>query len=320
MSRVAIVGHRGQDGSYLTEQCLAKGHTVLGIDRGACEVIDGSSRAALPALDIHREDAVRTWVNEHTPDYLFFLAAHHHASDQGREGTGELFERSFRTHVLSWVYWLEAVRVHAPSCRASYAASSRVFGSAAEGTRQSEDTPFQPRCAYGITKVAGVEAGRTLREEHGLFVSHAFLYNHESERRTAAFLSKRLCIAAARAKRGMARTEKVGDLSATVDWGYAPDTTDALWRSLQLEAPRDFVVATGLLHTVADFAGAAFGAVGLDYREFVHEDPSRSFTKQPRRVGDASRLQSMTGWRPTVTFEEMVQRMVFSVTEEEMSA
>jgi GDPmannose 4,6-dehydratase len=318
MSRVAIFGHRGQDGSFLTEQCLAKKHEVLGVDRDASERIDAHSTTSLAPLDIYDEPAVRAWVAEHKPDYAFYLVAHHHASDQGRESAGDLYAKSFQTHVLAWVYLLEALRMHAPKCRTAYAGSSRVFGSAPEGSLQDEQTRFEPRCAYGITKVAGIEAGRVMREQHGMFVSHAFLYNHESERRTAAFLSKRLCIAAARAKRGIGKIEMVGDLSAVVDWGYAPDVTDALWRMVNTAEPQDFVVATGVAHTVRDFAEAAFDACGLDWREHVKEDASRTFTRQPRRIGNASALRETTGWQPSVTFAEMIARMVAGVTEAEL--
>jgi GDPmannose 4,6-dehydratase len=327
MSLVAVFGHRGQDGSYLTEQCLAKGHEVLGVDRGVTEWIRASGTSPLASLDIHDAHAVDSWVATHKPDYAFYLVAHHHASDQGREDLADLFAKSFNTHVLAWVHLLEALRTHAPACHTVYAGSSRVFGSAPEGALQDEHTRFEPRCAYGITKVAGIEAGRMMREQHGMFVSHAFLYNHESERRTPAFLSKRLCIAAARAKRGVTkgeaphdrRVETVGDLSALVDWGYAPDTTDAMWRMATAEQARDFVVATGIPHTVQDFAQTAFDAVGLDWRDYVKEDTSRTFTRQPRRVGSARALTESTGWKPSVTFAEMIARMVERVSDAELT-
>lgn len=322
---VAILGHRGQDGTFLTTQCRAHGCTVVGVDRAGGEVLPPSSQASaeirtFTPLDLGSSDAVAAFIETYRPDFLFYLVAHHHSSDEKREGVSDLFAKSFAMHVMGWLHVLEGIKLHAPACRSVYAASSRVFGGVAFGERQNESTRFEPRCAYGITKVAGVELGRTYREQHGLHVSHAFLYNHESELRTPKFLSQRLCHAAVRAasRVGSERAafkEVVADLSAVTDWGYAPDYVDAMWRMAQVPESSDYVVATGEPHTVADFAREAFAAVGLDYSDHVVEDRSRAFTAQPRRIGDATRLRDKTGWRPSLGFAGLVKRMVQSVQE-----
>ena len=321
MKTVAILGHRGQDGTFLTAQCRALGHTVVGVDREGGEVLppnqEGSARGAdgFGPLDLGNGAEVAAFLQRYRPDFLFYLVAHHHSSDERREGVSELLGKSFATHVMGWLNVLEEMKGHAPSCRAVYAASSRVFGGVAEGCRQDELTKFEPRCVYGITKVAGVETGRMYREQHGLHVSHAFLYNHESELRTPKFLSQRLCLAAVAAADSkdagrVATREVVADLSAVTDWGYAPDYVDAMWRMAGLPESSDFIVASGEAHTVADFASEAFAAVGLDYRDHVVEDKSRAFTAQPRRVGDATKLRQKTGWTPSLSFSGLVKRMV----------
>jgi GDPmannose 4,6-dehydratase len=196
-----------------------------------------------------------------------------------------------------------------PQTRLFYAASSHIFGTP-ESDRQNEETPLRPNSAYGISKAAGLQCCQLYRRQKGIFASTGILFNHESPLRKPSFLSQKIVHGALRAERDPAYKLVLGDLEARVDWGYAPDYVDAMYRILQLPEASDFVVASGELHTVREFAQAAFGAVGLDWRRHVETD-ARLLNKisHPLR-GDSGKLRSATGWTPTVSFVELVTGLV----------
>ena len=301
MKRALVVGAAGQDGRILTEQLLARGVEVVGIDRGVGEI------------DLLDRRVVDAFIARTRADAIFYLAALHHSSEDAHEtDLADLLRQSTAVHVDAWVNVLEAARRHTPAARLFYAASSHVFGAPARAV-QDEATPFAPDSAYGITKAAGVHIARFFRAR-GLYVSSGILYNHESPLRPARFVSQRIAqgavLAAAAIEHGRAYTLELGSLSAVVDWGWAADTTDAMQRMLTGENANDYVVATGVPHTVADFCAAAFGAVGLDYRSYVTERPGRVTKQLAGLVGDSTRLREATGWAPTISFEDMVKRLV----------
>jgi GDPmannose 4,6-dehydratase len=309
VKRALVFGSAGQDGRILTQQLLSRGVAVAGIDRGLATLHGG----ALPQTDVLKPAELDRLLGAFVPDAVFYLAAFHHSSQDNFESNlGELFRLSFSIHVDGWVNVLEALRKHAPAAHVFYAASSHVFGIPPTPV-QNELTPFAPDNAYGITKAAGVETARFFRAR-GQHVSCGILYNHESAFRLPQFVSQRIvqgAIAAAEAKRkGEPFTLELGSFSAIVDWGYAPDYTDAMTRIVGHEAPGDYVVATGVPHTVADFCAAAFQAVGLDWRAHVTERAGRVTKQLAPLVGDASRLRQTTGWAPTVPFEKMVPLLV----------
>ncbi len=312
MARALIVGSAGQDGRILSEQLREGGRDVIGLDRGVLTSTDAS--LALPAsVDLGVRADVEALIAAAMPDEIYYLAAFHHSSEDAFEtDLADLFRQSVAVHVDGWVNVLEAARTRSPRTRLFYAASSHVFGSPAEPV-QNEATPFAPEGAYGITKAAGVGIARFFRAR-GLHVSCGILYNHESPLRPARFVSQRIAIgavtAAAAARAGKPYTLELGSLSATVDWSWAADTTDAMSRIVRAPAPDDYVVASGIPHTVGDFCDAAFRAVGLDYRSYVTERPGRVTKRLAPLVGDAQKLRSATGWAPTVSFEEMVRRLV----------
>lgn len=308
MKRALVVGSAGQDGGYLCEQLAAKGVEVRGVDRGTT-----------PACDILDAGAVQALVREVAPDAAFFLAAHHHSSEDVAGALAEEVLRAQAVHVTAWVHLLDALERHAPKARAFYAASSHVFGEPPTPV-QDESTPFAPRTTYAVTKAAGVQVGRLYRAR-GLHVSAGILYNHESPRRGAAFVSQRIARGAVAAERaaaaGQAFTLELGNLSAVVDWGYAPDFTDAMQRIVAHPEPQDWVVATGEPHTPADFCRLAFEAVGLDWQRYVVERPGRMTRQVPPLVGNAMRLRQLTGWKPSVSFETMVRLLVAAARNDE---
>jgi GDPmannose 4,6-dehydratase len=309
VKRVVIVGSGGQDGRILTERLLAEGHRVLGVERQRVTRRDAFDQDLPESLDVTDAAQVRDLIAAVGPDEVYYFAAYHHSSEEADDDVPALLRQSHDVHVLGPVNFLEAIRRTAPRCRTFYAASSHVFG-VPPAPVQDESTPFAPSSIYAITKTAGIHACRFYRERHQLHVSVGILYNHESRYRARKFVSQRIVQGAleAREAKRAGRTSKLvlGDLSAVVDWGYAPDYVDAAIRMVASEIPDDFVVATGIPHTVGDFAAAAFGRVGLDWRQYVEQDSARVRRQGTTLVGDSSKLRQATGWNPSVGFEEMV--------------
>lgn len=297
MKKALIVGSAGQDGTLLGGQLKDLGYDVLGVDRS------GASAGIEDAGEVER------LVTTYAPGEIYFLAAYHHSSEDPLIEPGELFERSVAVHVTALLHFLEAVRKHAPHARLFYAASSLIFGDVVE-TPQTELTPVRPTCAYGITKTAGMQMCRYYRRSHGIRASVGILYNHESPLRAEKFLSKKVVKAAWQIKRGERDKLVLGDLSAELDWGYAPDFVDAMRRIVALDAADDFIVATGERHSVRELVELAFGHVGVDWQRHVEEDRALITRPPVSRVGDASKLARATGWRPSTSFAAMVRALM----------
>lgn len=296
MKRIAVVvGSAGQDGALLSQLLEKRGYEVLGLKRGDMDIAD--------------PEAVASFVSRHKPVEIYFLAAHHHSSEDIPDGEGDLLRQSMRTHFDAPVNFLDAITTYSNESRFFYAASSHVFGSPGE-SMQTEETPLQPETAYAITKVAGMMACRYYRKMKGVFASVGILYNHESPLRSEKFVTRKIASAAARIAREGQGSIVLGDLDARIDWGYAPDYVDAMHRILRMEHPGEYIVATGEAHTVREFAEIAFRSVELDYRNYVSTRQEILLRQNPPRVGDSSRLRKETGWAPTICFEEMVRRLV----------
>ena len=312
MRNVIIVGSQGQDGRLLGERLATEGCALLGVDR------DGIRRGA-PALDpddapvdaLDRTSVDRA-VRAFAPDAVFYLAAFHHSAENACPlDDAELYLRSHDVHVRGPANFLEALRRHAPRARFFYAASSHCFGEPSTSL-QDESTPLRPICPYGISKTAGVQLCRMYRARHGLHASCGFLYNHESPLRSPSFLSAKIVRGAVEIARRQRDELILGDLSARVDWGYAPDYIDAMIRIVRLDAADDFVVASGRAHSVGDFVSIAFAHLELDWRRHVSADASLLTKSRPAAalIGDSSKLRRKTGWAPTVTFADMVRLLV----------
>jgi GDPmannose 4,6-dehydratase len=299
VKRVVVVGSEGQDGSILRDQ-LRGTAAVIGIDRGTVRAEDATWTSSVDILDY---PSISALVRSFSPDELYYLAAHHHSAEDAPEPMPALVRASLDVHVVGWTNVLEAIATLAPECRAFYASSSHVFG-APSSSVQDEETPLAPIGVYGLTKVAGMNVARIYRQR-GVFAACGILFNHESARRPAGFLSQRITSAA----RSKSRV-RLGQLDAIVDWSWADDTVRAMRAILSHDVPDDFVVATGISHTVRDFAHAAYAAVGLDSRSYVDQDESVLRKKNATLVGNSKKLRTATGWRPSVTFEEMVVKLV----------
>jgi GDPmannose 4,6-dehydratase len=312
---VLVIGSAGQDGQLLCERLQREGHLTVGVERArTVEHRAGASKAGAK-VDLRMLEQVRALVAEVRPDEIYYLAAHHHSAEDLDQNFPALLQQSHEVHVHGLVNVLEAVRSSSPRSRVFYAASSHVFGYP-ESELQSEVTPLEPRCAYGITKTTGIHTCRFYRDRQGLHVSIGILYNHESPYRARRFVSQRIANGAREAlaarRDGKPYILALGNLSAVADWGYAPDYVDAMLRIVGRDQADDFVVATGVRHTVQDFAAAAFASVGLDWREHIEEKAGIVRKDERTLIGDSTKLRRATGWAPTVDFDEMVRRLVKS--------
>jgi GDPmannose 4,6-dehydratase len=309
-----ITGITGQDGSYLAELLLEKGYKVHGIvrrvaledpDRRMWRLRNVLDRIELHSAALESFAGVFRVIAKVRPDECYHLAAQSFVSYSFEDEFGTLNTNINGTH-----HMLAAMKDQAPAGRFYFAASSEMMGKVRE-TPQTESTPFHPRSAYGISKVAGFHLTRNYREAYGLFALSGMLYNHESPRRGFEFVTRKITSHAARIKLGLAKELKLGNLDAKRDWGHARDYVRGMWLMLQQDKPEDYILATGVTHSVREFADAAFSHVGLDYRRYIVTDPA---LYRPAEVdllqGDASKARRELGWTPTVTFEELVREMV----------
>lgn len=307
MKKAIIVGCNGQDGRIAYDLLSSKNYHILGIDRG---MVKGSSRS-LP-IDVSIFDDVAGILKEFKPDEVYYFAAFHHSSeDKATEDALNLFKESYRINVLALLHFLEGMRKFSPQTRLFYAGSSLLFGDADEDI-QNESSPFKPETVYGITKLDGVLSCRYYRKSYGLFASTGIFYNHESQYRTENFISKKIIKGALDIRRGKKEKLVLGNLHAEVDWGYAPDYVDAAHRILQTDAPDEFIVATGKLHSVRDFVSITFDYLGLNWKDHVTENKTVLTRNRKTLLGNPSRLMQTTGWRPTVDFKEMIRLLLIA--------
>lgn len=299
-----ITGANGQDGRLLTRHLLARGYRVTGTSRHAKPGDRSVEGIDLRRCGLTSQDEVNDLIAEIRPDEIYNFAAF-------STGSGMFDDPVAMGDVNGQgpVRILEAIRTIAPATRFCQASSSEMFG-ARSPAPQSAETRLDPRSPYGAAKQYAHAMIDAFRDRHGIFACSAILFNHESELRPTSFVTRKITRAAARIEAGLDDHVMLGDLDARRDWGYAGDYVAAAWTMLQAERPADYVVATGHTHSVRDFARTAFDIVGLDYQQYVRLDPRFS---RPRAgvelVGDPSALKAL-GWAPSVSFHELVRRMV----------
>lgn len=310
MPTALITGITGQDGSYLAEQLLEEGWTVYGLLRRSASpnhwrIQHLRGRLRLFDGDLLDLGSLIEAVRVTKPDHVYNLAAQSAVPISWRQPvlTAEI-------NALGTTRMLEAIRLVRPQARFYQASTSEMFG-AAEEAPQTEQTPFHPRSPYGVSKVYAHQITVNYRESYGLFTVCGILFNHESERRGQAFVTRKIAMAAARIAAGQQARLKLGALDVRRDWGYAPDYTRSMTMMLSQERPRDFVIATGESHRVRDFAEQAFAYVGLDWQRVVDVDPNLLRPAEIAELrGDASAAREALGWAPTVGFSQLVERMV----------
>jgi GDPmannose 4,6-dehydratase len=309
--RTALVtGITGQDGSFLAELLLEKGYRVIGVVQGEPE---DSLEAAEHLRDhvevVHGEllesATLAELIADVRPGELYHLAAPSFVPDSWARPAATVTAITTATATL-----LEAVRDHSPRTRTFVAVSSMIFGDAA-GSPQHEDTPCRPQNPYATAKLAAHQLVGQYRDAEQLFVCSGILYNHESERRPESFVTRKITRAAAAIELGLEREVVLGDLGAIRDWSFAGDVVVGAWQMLQQDAPDDYILASGIGHTVQEFADVAFARVELNASDHIRVDPT--LVRRPERtplIGDPSRAQERLGWRARIGFEELVQRMV----------
>jgi GDPmannose 4,6-dehydratase len=305
-----ITGITGQDGSYLAELLLAKGYRVVGIVRRSSttpyeRISHLVDRVELLSADLLDQHSLVDALAACTPDEIYNLAAQSFVQTSWSQPvlTGE-FTALGVTRVL------EAMRKAAPGARFYQASSSEQFGKVVE-TPQRETTPFYPRSPYGVAKVYGHWITVNYRESFGLYAVSGILFNHESPRRGLEFVTRKISDGVARIACGLTTELRLGNLEARRDWGFAGDYVDAMWRMLQQPEPDDYVVGTGETSSVRDFCDLAFRVVGRDYRDHVVRD-ERFFrpAEVDLLVADPTKARTRLGWRPSVSFAQLVERMV----------
>jgi len=308
--RALITGLTGQDGSFLADLLLEQGYEVIGMVRPEADESLGASehlrdRVELVPGELLDPPRLRSVVASTRPDELYHLAAPSFVPDSWLRPAQTLAAIAESTATL-----LEAVREHSADTRVFVAGSGAIFGAAPESP-QHEDTPCRPENPYATAKLAAHQIVGQLRGQDGVFACSGILYNHESERRPEQFVTRKITRAAAAIKLGLEDEVVLGDTSAVRDWSFAGDMMVGAWLMLQQEEPGDYILASGVGHTVAEFAEQAFACVGLTAEDYLRFDVGLSRPPEPSpRIGDASRARERLGWQPTLTFEGLVERMV----------
>jgi len=308
--RALITGITGQDGSYLAELLREKGYEIHGLVRGSTEqrferLAGIQDELTLHAADLLDESSLFDVMRTVKPDEVYNLAAMSSVSQSWR-----LAVATAEYTAIGVTRLLEAIRDVCPEARFYQASSSEMFGRARESP-QNEDTPFYPRSPYGVAKVYGHFITVNYRESFGISACSGILFNHESPRRGSAFVTRHITRGVASIKLGLADELVLGNLDVRRDWGYAKEYVEAMWLMLQQENPEDFVIGTGVSHSVRDLVEIAFAAVGLNSEDHVRVDPELARPAEIEEVmADASKAKRVLGWEPKVTCEEVIEMMV----------
>ena len=317
MPKVALIsGITGQDGSYLAELLLDKGYNVHGIVRRVA-LEDATHRLwrlrnilkdlTLHAASLESYASLFKIVQKVKPDELYHLAAQSYVVYSFEDEFSTLNTNINGTH-----YILSAAKEFSKNLKFYFAGSSEMFGKVKQ-IPQDESTPFHPRSPYGISKTAGHYLTRNYREAYKLHASTGILFNHESPRRGYEFVSRKISFAVARIKKGLQKKLKLGNMKSKRDWGHAQDYVKAMWSMLQQDNPGDYVVGTGIEHSVEDFAKKAFAHVGLNYKDYVVIDNNLI---RPAEVdillANYSKAKKILKWEPKVSFDNLVIGMVES--------
>lgn len=324
MKKALITGITGQDGSYLAEYLLEKGYEVHGLvrrialeqpEQRLARISNIRNNVILHAGSLESYPSLFHILSRCNIDECYHLAAQSFVAESFEDGFSTMNINCNGTH-----YLLAALYQLQPQCKFYFAGSSEMFGKVRE-TPQAETTPFHPRSPYGISKVAGYYLTVNYREAYGMFCCNGMLFNHESPRRGFEFVTRKITQGVARIKLGLIDELRLGNLEARRDWGHAADYVRAMHLMLQQPEPDDYVIAMGETHSVREFCELAFGEAGLDYREFVREDPQ--FYRPAEvdlLVGNANKARQTLGWAPSYTFRQLIKEMVANDMDMQKSA
>lgn len=308
MSVALVIGHEGQDGRYLSDLLKGAGKEVIGLGKsGAINLLNSDFYAA----SVTNQEPMERVLKLVKPGEVYYLATFHHSSEEARPKPAELWRKSFEINTQGLINTLEAIYRFSSDCKLFYAASSHIFG-LPDNETQNELTPRRPVNIYGISKSAGMSVCQYYRETHGIFATCGILYNHESPLRKQQFLSKKIAKAAFEISIGRQQTLELLNLSAKIDWGFAPDFVLAMSKVLELSQPADFVIATGELHSVLEYVKLCFSKLGLDWQNHVTEklQSETEYSQKGILCGDSRKLRTATGWQPSINFEQLVAFMI----------
>ena len=317
MKKIALItGITGQDGSYLADLLIKKKYSVHGIVRRVAlenpkhrlwRIKHIIKKINLHPASLESYASIVKIIQKIKPDEIYHLAAQSYV--------GYSFEDEFstlNTNINGTHYVLSAIKDFSPKTKFYFAGSSEMFGKVRE-TPQNELTPFHPRSAYGISKVAGFELTRNYREGYNLFCSSGILFNHESPKRGFEFVTRKITYAVANIKLKRQKKLVLGNIKSKRDWGHASDYVNAMWLMLQLQSPEDFVIATGKQYSVEEFAKLAFSIVNLDYKKYIDIDKKLIRPNEvDSLVGNYSSAKKKLRWEPKISFKELVKSMVIS--------
>jgi len=312
MKKALITGVTGQDGSYLVELLLSKGYQVHGmVRRSSTENFERIShltdQITLHQADLLDQSSMTEMVANVRPHEVYNLAAQSFVPTSWKQ---PVLTTEFTATGVTRL--LEAIRQVDKGIRFYQASSSEMFGKVQE-VPQREETPFYPRSPYGVAKVYGHWITVNYRESYNMYCVSGILFNHESERRGKEFVTRKVTDGVARIKLGLSRELRLGNLESKRDWGFAGDYVRAMHLMLQQNEPDDYVIATGETHSVRELVEVAFGCAGMDWKKYVVEDPSLIRPAEvDLLIGDPSKAKNKLGWKPEVSFPELVRRMVFA--------
>jgi GDPmannose 4,6-dehydratase len=317
MNTACITGITGQTGSYLCDLLLSKGYKVYGLKRRSSSL--NTERVDHVYTDLHHEhnfemmygdladySSLSSWIGDLKPDLFFNMGAQSHV-----RVSFDIPEYTMDVTGTGVVRVLEALRKNSPKTKFLTASSSEMFGSSPPP--QNEQTPFHPRSPYGVAKVAGYFTTLNYREAYGMHACNAISFNHESPRRGETFVTRKITRAATRIKLGLQDKLYLGNLSAQRDWSHAADVAQAMYKIITAPIADDYVIASGQMHSVEEFAQLVFSKLDLDYSQYVEFDPRYLRPSEVDALcGDPSKIKNQLGWEPIYSFENLVDEMIAS--------
>ena len=311
MAKIALItGISGQDGSYLAELLLKKKYIIYGILNPKKKKISNNlklikKKINFKNLDINNFKQIKNLIKKIKPNECYHLAAQSFINYKFEDEFFKLNPNINGTH-----YMLSAIKEFSPKTKFYFAASSELFGNA-KNSPQNEKTQFNPRSAYGVSKVAGYYLTKNYREAYNIYACSGILYNHESPRRNENFVSRKITKNLSLIIKGKLKKITLGNINSKRDWGHSKDYVLAMWKMLQLKKPDDFVIGTGTLHTVKDFIKLAFSRVGLDYKKFIRID-KKLFRPNDKIIlkANSKKARNILKWKPSINFKSLVNEMV----------
>jgi GDPmannose 4,6-dehydratase len=316
MKKIIIVGSKGQDGQLLYKYYNNDNYAIIGIDVNhiQCYNIDWNEK-----VNIDNQQEVFNLIEQVQPDFIYYLAAYHHSSEDDIKGSLNLVNNSYQINIFSYLNFLEGIRLYSNRTRIFYAASSHIYGQPVD-LLQDETTKFAPQTVYAITKLDGLLLSRYYRTNYSIMSSVGILYNHESHLRSDNFITKRIVNTAIEIKNNKKQKLVIGNINARIDLGYAGDYIIAMTKIIELPDADEFIIATGTTIELRDFISAVFNYLDLDWKQYVVEDPFLLKRKSVNTLcGNPKKLMRLTGWRPVTSIRDIAHLMVDNVMKDQFA-